>query len=135
MRNPPQNARRPPGATTSAVFVKPVQPVWIGLLAPILPARVITVWLRSSVFGPVGWCHATWSTPSPVRASPTWSVLEPSGVVSRFQGAALAGAVPQAAIRTATTTQRTFMERPYRRDTDAINLPAPGALPLAGARR
>ena len=71
VRKPPQNARKPPGSTTSAVFVKPVQPVWIGFVAPILPARMITVWRRSSVFGRVWWCHATWSTPSPVRASPT----------------------------------------------------------------
>ena len=43
MRKPPQNARRPPGSTTSAVLVKPVQPDWIGEVAPILPAGVITV--------------------------------------------------------------------------------------------
>src|ERR1700742_3444960 len=92
LRNPPQNARRPPESTTSAVFVKPVQPLWIGLVAPTFPARVIAVWLRSSVFGPVGWCQATWSMPSAVRASPTWSVLDPSGVVTRFHGAAPAGA-------------------------------------------
>ena len=39
VRKPPQKARRPPGSTTSAAFVKPVQPLWIGVVAPILPGR------------------------------------------------------------------------------------------------
>ena len=54
MRKPPQNARRPPGSTTSAGFVKPVQPLWIGVVAPIAPPGEITVCSRSSVLGPVG---------------------------------------------------------------------------------
>ena len=37
VRKPPQNTRRPPGSTTSAGFVNPVQPLWIGFVAPIRP--------------------------------------------------------------------------------------------------
>jgi hypothetical protein len=43
VRKPPQNARRPPGSVTSAVLVKPVHPLWIGVVAPTRPAGVITV--------------------------------------------------------------------------------------------
>jgi hypothetical protein len=38
LRKPPQKTRSPPGSTTSAALVKPVQPLWIGLVAPIRPA-------------------------------------------------------------------------------------------------
>ena len=98
VRKPPQKTRRPPGSTTTAAFVKPVQPLWIGVVAPIFPAGEMAVWSRSSVFGPVGCDQTTCSTPSAVRASPTWSVLAPSGVVTRFHGAALADEAAQAAI-------------------------------------
>src|SRR5215208_6522391 len=37
LRKPPQNARRPPGSTASAALVIPVQPLWIGLVAPTPP--------------------------------------------------------------------------------------------------
>jgi hypothetical protein len=111
VRKPPQKARSPAGSTTSAALVKPVQPTWIGFVAPILPLRVMTVWLRSSVFGPVGCDQARWSTPSPVRASPTWSVLAPSGVVTRFQAAALAEGAAQAAVKTTMAATRIVIGR------------------------
>ena len=63
------------------------------------------------MFGPVGCDQARWSTPSPVRASPTWSVLAPSGVVTRFHGAALAEGAAQATIRTAMAAPRTVTGR------------------------
>src|SRR6185503_11971765 len=66
----------------------------------------MAVWWRSSVFGPVGCDQARWSTPSAVRASPTWSVLPPSGVVTRFQGAAFAEGAAHAAIVTARAAAR-----------------------------
>ena len=91
--------------------MNPVQPLWMGFVAPTLPLRAITVWSRSSVFGPVGCDQARWSTPSPVRASPTWSVLAPSGVVTRFHGAALAEGAAQATIRTAIATARALTGR------------------------
>ncbi len=117
VRKPPQKARRPPGSTTSAAFVKPVQPLWIGLVAPTLPRRQIAVWRRSSVFGPVGCDQARWSTPSPVRASPTWSVLAPSGVVIRFHGAALADGAAQAASSTTAAAARSVSARSAQSDT------------------
>ena len=43
VRKPPQKARRPPGSTTTAAFVKPVHPLWTGLVAPILPLGPIAV--------------------------------------------------------------------------------------------
>ena len=115
VRKPPQNARRPPGSTTSAGFVKPVQPLCTGVVAPIRPSREIAVCSRSSVFGPVGWCHARCSTPSPVRARPTWSMPDPSSVVTRFHGAADAvGAAASAASMAVRTAARSFIARRYR---------------------
>ena len=73
--------------------MNPVQPLWIGFVAPIRPLREITVCSRSSVLGPVRRCQARCRVPSPVRANATWSMLDPSGVVTRFHGAAAAGAV------------------------------------------
>jgi hypothetical protein len=46
-----------------------------------------------------------------VRASPTWSVLAPSGVVTRFQGAAVADDAAQAAISTAMAAARILTGR------------------------
>ena len=69
----------------------------------------MTVWRRSSVFGPVGCDQARWSTPSAVRARPTWSVLAPSGVVTRFHGAALADDAAQTVSSTARAAARILM--------------------------
>jgi hypothetical protein len=46
-----------------------------------------------------------------VRASPTWSVLEPSGVVTRFHGAAFADEAAPAAITTAMAVVRILTGR------------------------
>jgi hypothetical protein len=97
-------------------LLKPVQPVWTGFVEPTLPVRAMTVWLRSSVFGPVGCDQTRWSTPSAVRASATWSVLEPSGVVTRFHGAALAADAAKAVIKTASTEARIIMRAILARD-------------------
>ena len=86
--------------------------IWIGVVAPILPSRVIAECRRSSVLGPVGWCHARCSTPSPVRANPTWSIPDPSSLVTRFHGAAVAvGAAARAAITAVRKAARSVIAR------------------------
>ena len=53
-RMPPQIARSPSGAVTSAAFWTPAQPALIGTVAPIVPSGAMLVCSRSSVTGPVG---------------------------------------------------------------------------------
>ncbi len=106
VRIPPQNTRRPPGATTIAGFPMTAQPVWIGLGAPIAPFGAIAVCSRSMVLGPVLRSHATCSTPSPVRAVETWSMLEPSDAVTCFHAAAGAGAQSATSPMTRRTNRR-----------------------------
>ena len=62
----PQTTRMPPGTAVSAGSMCPVQPLWIGDVAPIFPLRAIAVCRRSPSS-----CHATCRTPSLVRTMPT----------------------------------------------------------------
>ena len=62
----PQTTRMPPGTAVSAASMWPVQPLWIGEVAPTFPSRPIAVCSRSPSL-----CQATCSTPSLVRTRPT----------------------------------------------------------------
>ena len=84
-RMAPQTTRMPPGTAVSAASMWPVQPLWIGDVAPIFPLLPIAVWSRSPSL-----CQATCSTPLLVRTRPTWSMLAPPEAVTWRQGAASA---------------------------------------------
>ena len=114
VRKPPQNARRPPGSTTTAALVKPVQPLWIGVAAPILPAR------RDRRVEQVLGVRAGGVRPDEVEHSvarprqPNLVGAGPSGAVTRFHGAALAAGAAQTTIMSAVAAVRLVNGRSAR---------------------
>ena len=102
VRIPPKKEKSLLPFTTSAGFSITAQPVAIGDVAPTFPAAEIAVWSRSSVLGDGCARQATCRTPSPVRASETWSMFDPPDAVTCFQLAAPAAGTQRASAKAAT---------------------------------